>query len=321
MDSNDPPPAPDPAVVAAAQTKSNRDTAISNTYLNRIDQYTPNGSSTYQITGYGPNGEPLYRQDTKLSDGQQKLYDSSQSMAQGMGDIGNQQLDQLKQQYAEPFNLDAATGKQMADMQHTMMDPVWDRRQSTADNQLIQRGFSVGDEGYTRGMQDFSDQRDRAYLGADIGARQQGVQEALAQRQLPLTEFNSLRTGAQPQQPTFNSVPQSTQANTDVAGIYNQAYQNQMAAYNAQNGQNNAMMGGLFQMGAAALPLAFSDRRLKRDIEHVGKSDNGLNVYDWTYIWGGARQRGYMADEVEALYPHAVHEIGGFKALNYAEIP
>lgn len=43
----EPPPVPDPVAMAAAQTQSNLATARTNATLNRVDQYTPNGSSTY----------------------------------------------------------------------------------------------------------------------------------------------------------------------------------------------------------------------------------------------------------------------------------
>lgn len=43
----EPPPVPDPVATAAAQTQSNLATARTNATLNRVDQYTPNGSSTF----------------------------------------------------------------------------------------------------------------------------------------------------------------------------------------------------------------------------------------------------------------------------------
>ena len=43
----EPPPVPDPVATEAAQTQSNLATARTNATLNRVDQYTPNGSSTW----------------------------------------------------------------------------------------------------------------------------------------------------------------------------------------------------------------------------------------------------------------------------------
>lgn len=70
------------------------------------------------------------------------------------------------------------------------------------------------------------------------------------------------------------------------------------------------------QVGAAA----FSDRRLKTDIEKVGEEADGLGVYDFSYIWGG-RHRGVMADEVASLRPWALGPvIGGYATVDYSAL-
>lgn len=61
----------------------------------------------------------------------------------------------------------------------------------------------------------------------------------------------------------------------------------------------------------------FSDRRLKEDIQKVGKLDNGLYVYSYRYKAGGPVHIGVMADEVEAVMPEAVGNIGGYKTVRY----
>jgi len=126
-------------------------------------------------------------------------------------------------------------------------------------------------------------------------------------------------SGSQVSQPNFVGVPQAQQANTDVAGIYNNNFNQQMAVANAQNSSNNAMMGGLFGLGAAGMRfLPWSDRRLKTDIKRIGKADNGLSIYSYRYVWGGPVQIGFMADEVEKVAPDAVVEMpNGFKAVDY----
>ncbi|ODU22781.1 MAG: hypothetical protein ABS87_01025 [Sphingomonas sp. SCN 67-18] len=73
--------------------------------------------------------------------------------------------------------------------------------------------------------------------------------------------------------------------------------------------------------GAAAGAYAASDPRLKVDVEKVGEMDDGLGVYDWTYVWGGPRQRGVMADEVKRLRPWALGPvIGGYSTVNYGAL-
>jgi hypothetical protein len=62
----------------------------------------------------------------------------------------------------------------------------------------------------------------------------------------PLNTYNQLQTGAQAAQPTFAGVPGANVAPTDVAGIINNGYANQVGAY-------NGTMQGLGQLGSAAM--------------------------------------------------------------------
>lgn len=77
---------------------------------------------------------------------------------------------------------------------------------------------------------------------------------------------------------------------------------------------------GLGAVGGGLLGL-LSDRRLKTDIEPVGKMDNGLTVYRYRYKSGGPMMLGVMADEVKEVNPAAVgtHE-SGFDYVNYEEL-
>jgi hypothetical protein len=74
--------------------------------------------------------------------------------------------------------------------------------------------------------------------------------------------------------------------------------------------------------GAAAAAgsayASFSDRRLKTQIARIGAFADGLGIYAYSYVGGGPRQIGVMADEVEALRPWARGaNIGGYATVNY----
>jgi hypothetical protein len=64
----------------------------------------------------------------------------------------------------------------------------------------------------------------------------------------------------------------------------------------------------------------FSDRRLKKNITQISTRPDGLNVYEFDYIWGGGRQVGLMAQEVQAIYPGAVSESGGYLMVDYSKV-
>ena len=85
-----------------------------------------------------------------------------------------------------------------------------------------------------------------------------------------------------------------------------------------QQPQNNDFMQGLFGLGQAA--IQYSDRRLKQNIREVGRLHNGLPVYAYEFRskpWQTVI--GLMADEVEAVNPDAVADIGGFAAVDYGK--
>lgn len=100
---------------------------------------------------------------------------------------------------------------------------------------------------------------------------------------------------------------------------------------NVLNAQTNAYvnsndsflgdLGGILGAGAGLI-TAFSDRRLKRNIEKVGvDAATGLNLYKFTYVNDpDTHYIGVMADEVEPIYPDAVVERDGYKAVNYAKL-
>lgn len=96
-------------------------------------------------------------------------------------------------------------------------------------------------------------------------------------------------------------------------------YRTRMQGWSAQQNQSDpfAQIAGMSLGGWASGGFSLSDRRLKKDVVLVGQLDNGLNLYEFEYVWGGPRITGVMADEVEKIMPEAVMEIGGYKAVNY----
>src|SRR6185369_13143079 len=92
--------------------------------------------------------------------------------------------------------------------------------------------------------------------------RNQYINEQNYLRQQPLNELNALRSGSQVTAPQFSGVPQAAVGNTDVTGLYNNQYQGQLANYNAQVAGNNAITGGLFGLGSAALGSSWLGNKL-----------------------------------------------------------
>ena len=161
-------------------------------------------------------------------------------------------------------------------------------------------------------------------FNAAEAARNQWLQEQYANRNQPINEISALMSGSQVSQPNFVNAPSTQIPTTDVAGITQQGFQNQMGLYNAANQQYNSTMGGLLGLGAGALKL--SDRREKEDIDRLGtvfsSNEAGekkeLPVYEYAYKDDPAstRHTGPMAQDVERIDPKAVKNIKGTKYID-----
>lgn len=122
---------------------------------------------------------------------------------------------------------------------------------NSAQAQQYAQALSSGQFGNTAQQQLYGQNLSGANL--QNSASGSALQQALSLYQQPLNMYNALATGAQVQSPTFNSVPAVNQANTDVAGITNSAYQNQLASYQAQQAGINNLFGLGGSLGAAAI--------------------------------------------------------------------
>lgn len=106
-------------------------------------------------------------------------------------------------------------------------------------------------------------------------------------------------------------------------GFGQQSATNRINIGNALAQNRGTLMNNLIGIGgvvAKAAP-AFSDRRLKRDIERVGALPSGLSTYTYRYLWSDDLQLGVMADEASRLFPLAVSASpDGFLMVDYSQI-
>ena len=102
------PPPPDYEAAAVAQGQANRETAQYNTGANRVNQYTPQGSSTWTTRpGADPNNPQPgdYIQTTTLSPEQQRQYDEGNRITESLMGTAGRQLDRVDQTFNSPIDL------------------------------------------------------------------------------------------------------------------------------------------------------------------------------------------------------------------------
>ena len=69
-------------------------------------------------------------------------------------------------------------------------------------------------------------------------------------------------------------------------------------------------------LGAFVGKALTSDERLKENIHHIG-TYNGINWYEFNYLWIPKKWIGVIAQELERIMPEAVGKINGYRYVNY----
>lgn len=221
------------------------------------------------------------------------------------------QRQQLIQQGLGGISLDPTQAQEAYYQQATrQLIPQQQRDVERLESTLAGRGIGMGTEQYERQLENLRSQQagtladiqNRAvFAGQDLLGSQIGNIGALAgQRDIGALAGLGGGTGAQ------------------FASTYEAALANQQANIAAQNERNRQLMG---QLGMGA--MGFSDRRLKDNLEPVGKLDNGLTVYVGNYKpetgLDTTPQLFLIAQEVQEVKPEAVGEKDDFLAVDYKE--
>lgn len=317
------PKAPDPVATANAQSGMNYDTAVTQQLLNMVNQSGPWGQTTYSPTGsmsfVNSQGKtvtiPQFTQSTEYTPEQQAIFDKTTEAQTNLSNLAADQSATMRDYLANPFEFDNQDAADWAfDLGASRIIPQQQQASEALRSQLINSGLRPGTAAYEREMSRLGQNQGDQLNQLALTGRKQAFDEAMATRSQPINELSALLSGSQIGAPNggFSGTPQTSVAGVDYTGLVNNQYQAKLA--NAQSG-----LGGLFglagSLGSAAIMA--SDRRVKENIERVGRLDNGLPVYVYRYKAGGPMQIGVMAQDVEKVNPGAVVELGGVKHVDY----
>jgi len=224
-------------------------------------------------------------------------------------------------------------GQNYQDAAMQRLAPQISQQRELLNNQLANQGIPVGSQAWQTAQMN-QGQKENDLLAANttqgfntgLQANQQAYNQALTNYNMPLNTLSALRTGSQVQNPTFvNSANQATTAGPDLLGAASQQYNASMGGFNAANAAQANLNSGLMGLGGAGI-IAMSDIRTKENFEPIGIAANGLTVYKFEYkpefkdhnLAGHGAHYGYMAQEVEQVYPYAVKTLDdGYKVVDY----
>lgn len=256
------PQAPDPAQVAAQQTQSNKDTAKYQAQLNAPLGNVSNayGQNTVQTDA---NGLPIGQTST-LSAPLQGLLNQREGLGSQIGNLQSQltgllPMGGVNQDFGDTVNkaAQAAYGAQT-----NFLNPQFALQNKQLNQQLDDRGLPIGSEARTDAMNNQQNQQNLAYTqaannayGAGLQAQNQGFNQAVTNQNLPYQQLGAL-TAANPSASLLSAAPgaanlqPSSVANTNVGQIYQNSYQDQLAANNYNNSQ---LFGGILGLGTLGL--------------------------------------------------------------------
>jgi len=318
------PATPDYTGAANATAAGNLAAAQAAAAANRVGQNTPYGNLNYSQTGTDSQGNPMWT--------------ATQTPNTQLAGAINNSLGQVSNQYANGFNggnlpsYGINPNQSYTDAIMSRLQPQQAMEQKQFDAQMANQGIPVGSEAYQNAARIFqqgqNDQRTSATIGGigvGLQANQQQYNQNLANYQLPLNVANQIKGLATPNY--VNPAQQATTAGADVLGATQAGYNANMGAYNAQQAQNAGLTSGLMNLGGTlGAAYLLCDIRTKENITAIGIADNGLTVYKFEYkpkfkdheSAGHGYHIGFMAQEVEQVFPHAVHTLNdGYKVIDY----
>lgn len=173
--------------------------------------------------------------------------------------------------------------------------------------------------------------RGSAIFGAQNQLRNQYMGEQYQQRNQPINEITALLSGSQVSGPNFVNTPNQQIPTTDIAGLINNRFSQDMDTYKQQSANFNSLMGGIFGMmsGMNRGGSIVSDRREKEDIDKVGTvfaagldGEKPLPIYEYAYKDDPASKRhvGPMAQDVEKIDKSAVKTRKGVKYIDTTKL-
>jgi hypothetical protein len=95
---------PDPVKTAEAQGAINKETAIAQSRLNQINEYTPYGSSIYAPTGEVQDGITKMQRTTTLDPAQQAILDRQNQVTGELNRVASEQVGRVGTALSDPFS-------------------------------------------------------------------------------------------------------------------------------------------------------------------------------------------------------------------------
>lgn len=319
-----------PKETSAAQTGTSVSTAIANAFLTNQNEYTPDGSKTFEQTGDYTFTDPYtnetytvprFTMSQTLSPEQTAIKGQQDAASLNLATLGNNLSGTLGNQLTGNFKIgNEATEARLMELGRKRLDPMFAQADESLRTRLAQQGIKAGSSAYDREMNNFGQSRNDAYNQLLLTGRGQATQEQLTEDNQRINQISALLGGGQVSQPNFLTSNQvsgiPTTDNASIIANYDQQMMERAKAQGAGIGSILSGAGGLFKG-------ILSDERAKKNIEPIGTIE-GHKVYSYDYkgkFDDGQKHIGVMAQEAEKKDPSAVMTgPDGYKRVAYGKL-
>ena len=284
----DAPPTYNPSQVAAAQGAINQETAVAQTQLNQLDEFTPYGSSTYAPTGDPtPQGIQRYSRTFRLDPSQQAILDQQNQVNLELNRVAGQQVGRVGETLSTPFTYEgmpaggdaAGVGQTVSNLTAMTQNP-YDLQAGKSFAPTAQGIGAAADAGTLAAMtaaDSFSTPFDYssapAAPQADAAARQQVIDSMYGQAQRRLDPRFEGEQRAMENQLANSGIPRGSEAFSSAMRDFNMgktdAYQ---TALDAEIREGGAEQSRLFGIGTQARQNAIAEQNYLRALPAAEQS-------------------------------------------------
>lgn len=251
MSKSKPPKYDSDTAISQAQT-ANTANAFQNFAFGNLNQSDPFGNMVnYAQTGTDERGNPIFNVS-------QKFGTTAQNFAGGLSGLGQKYFGGVDAMLGTPMGDSQGAFDQAYQYASGNLEPRFEQQRAALENRLANQGLNRSSEAYSRALNDLSLQQNEARNNLVTGIQGQLFNQGMAGRQQQMNELTGLTApglnygmaaiGGQYLNPRGAQVQP-----VDAMGAYNQQYQSRLNAYNANQAQNSAMMGGLASLGGSLL--------------------------------------------------------------------
>jgi hypothetical protein len=220
-------------------SKANTQSAFQQASFNRPNQSDQFGNTlNWQQTGTDAQGNPVFNAN-------QQLGQTGQQYATGLAGLGQKYFDTVNQG-ADLSSTDAFN--QAQGFWSANAEPRFEQQRAASENRLRNQGLDPTSEAYKSAMNDQALQQNEARNQFMTSAQGQFFNQGQTDRARQLSELSpGMEFGNMALNPSYAQVPGVGLENT--ANLMQTSYGNQLNAYNEQQRQRNAMLGGLAGLG------------------------------------------------------------------------